>query len=220
MTLLRARAAARQGEIGVRLSLGAGRARLVQQLLTEATALALTGGAVGLALAYWIPPLLLRLAGQGELPLNLAPDLHVFGYAFALSWAAALVFGLVPALWSTKIDISSCLKQERSTAGRAHASTLRSTLAAVQIAGSLLLLVVSALLVQGVRHAQTLTPGFATKDVLAISFDLSAQGYTPERAAAFYRTLRERLVRVAGVESVAMAGTLPLLSRQSIGVTI
>jgi macrolide transport system ATP-binding/permease protein len=220
MNLLLARAAARQREIGVRLSLGAGRARLVQQLLTEATALALAGGAVSLALAYWIPALLLQLTGQGDLPLNLAPDLHVFGYAFALSWAAALVFGLVPALWSTKIDLSSCLKQERSAGGRARASTLRSSLAAVQIAGSLLLLVLSALLIQGVRHAQTLTPGFATRDVLAISFDLPAQGYTPERAAAFYRTLRDRLAGVAGVESVAIAGTLPLLSRTSMGVTI
>ncbi|PYR59024.1 MAG: hypothetical protein DMF91_15790 [Acidobacteria bacterium] len=220
MNLLLARAAARHREIGVRLSLGAGRMRLIQQLLTEATALALAGGAASLVLAYWMPPLLLRLTGQGDLRLNLAPDLHVFGYAFGLSWTAALVFGLVPALWSTKIDLSSCLKQERSTAGRARVSTLRSSLAAVQVAGSLLLLVVSALLVQGLRHAQTLSPGFATRDVVAISFDLSAQGYTAERATAFYRTLRERLAAVPGVESVATAGTLPLLSRQSIGLTI
>src|SRR5439155_1089099 len=99
-------------------------------------------------------------------------------------------------------------------------STSGGSLAAVQVAGSSLLLVVSALLVQGLRHAQTLSPGFATRDVVAISFDLSAQGYTAERATAFYRTLRERLAAVPGVESVATAGTLPLLSRQSMGLTI
>jgi len=220
MNLLLARAAARQREIGVRLSLGAGRARLIQQLLTEATSLALAGGVVSLVLAYWMPPVLLQLAGQGDVRLNLAPDLHVFGYALGLSWIAALVFGLVPALWSTKINLSSCLKQERSIAGSARPSMLRNSLAAVQIAGSLLLLVLSALLVQGIRHAQALSPGFATKDVVAISFDLSAQGYTAERAKTFYRTLRERLAGVPGVESVATAGTLPLLSRQMTTVTI
>ncbi len=220
MNLLLARAATRQREIGVRVALGAGRARLVQQLLTEATALALAGGAASLAIAYWVPPFLLQIAGQRDLRVNLTPDLHVFGYAFALSWIAALVFGLAPALWSTKVDVSSSLKQDRSSLGGAGASTLRSSLAAIQVAGSLFLLVQSALLIHGVRHAQTLSPGFATKDVLAIALDLPAQGYTPERATAFYRALRERLAGVAGVDSVALAGAMPLLSRQMATMTI
>ena len=219
-SLALSRAVARRREIGVRLALGAGRGRLVRQLVTESAVLALPGGALGVALAWWLPPLLLAAVPSQGVQLDLAPDGRVVAFAFAVALLAAVASGLAPALQATRLDLVDALKGDRASAG-GGAARLRGRLVGVQLAGSLLLLVVGGLLARGLRRAQTADPGYATAGVLAVTLDLgSAGGYTPPREAALYDAVAERLRALPGVRSVALAHSLPLLYRMSGIVTL
>src|SRR5215208_1222371 len=215
MSLSLSRAVARRREIGVRLALGAGRGRLVRQLLTESVLLALAGGALGLAVAWWLPRTLVAAVPARGVRVDLTPDAHVAAFAFLVSLAAAVASGRAPALQATRRDGVAALKGDRGGGGRrAGAARLRGRLVGVQLAGSLLLLVLGGLLARGVRRAQTMDPGFAVEGVLSLSLDLGG-GYTAPRAAALYAALAERLRAHPGVRSVALAQSLPLVARGS-----
>jgi predicted permease len=211
MNLLLARAGARRREIGIRLSLGASRQQLIAQLMTESLMLALLGGAAGLAIACYVPRLMLAAVPQNGLRLDFTPDLHVFGCALALSIGAALVFGFVPALQATSPALASALRNEGPMqVRRIRASTVRNAIVGVQIAGSAALLVIAGLFVRSIVNAQMLDPGFTTEHVLTVSLDLQHQGYDSARAAIVYRTLHDRLAALPGVESVGLARSVPL----------
>lgn len=215
--MLLARAAGRYREIGVRLALGAGRARLIRQLLTESTLLALLGGAVGMLFAVWASRLLwvgLQQALQAflwsnvTLVVSLSPDIRVFGYTLAVSLLTGIVFGLVPALQSSKRDVSAALKEEGSAFGqRWNRSRLRSFLLAGQIAVSMLLLITAGLLVRGLLRSQSADPGFETRKVLLLGGDL---GGDPAKAAALFRRVVERLETLPQVLSVALVDRIPM----------
>ncbi|HEV8357356.1 MAG TPA: ADOP family duplicated permease [Gemmatimonadales bacterium] len=218
MNLLLARAAARRREVGIRLSLGAGRRRLVAQFMTESALLALLGGAAGLLLARWLPPLLLRALPGQQLTVNLAPDLGIFLYAFLLAGLAALGFGLLPAMQESRLDLVAVLKGDAAGGGRSRVSRLRNGVVALEVAGCLLLLIVGGLLTRGVVRARSIDPGFETRNLLVVETELRQAGYDEPRTAAFMRELADRLAALPGVETVAATGSLPLTGRRTTGI--
>jgi len=214
--LLLARASGRQREIAVRLSMGATRGRLVQQLLTESLLLALAGGTLGALLSFWSVDVFYRWtltnfpAEAQRLVVNLSPDVRVFGFALFLSLATGVVFGLLPALQATRLDLNSVLKQESRSASRQSRGWLRSMLLATQVAVCLVLLVAAGLILRAVAVAQIRDPGFNTRNVVAASLELEQAGYNEARAARFYRLLADRLREQTGVKAIALASVLPL----------
>ncbi|MGB7622579.1 MAG: ABC transporter permease [Terriglobia bacterium] len=217
--LLLSRAASRQREIGIRLSMGATRGRLIRQLLTESTLLSLGGGITGLLLTFWITDLLIGFVhppGEPPLAINASPDFNVFVYALVISLLAGVALGLLPSLQSTKLNLTSALKDEGTPFGqRISRSRLRSLLVGAQVAVSLVLLIGAGLLVRALHNAQTTDPGFAMKDVLVLSPDLRLHGYTPARAAEFDRELLDKIQSLSGVKSVGMTWVIPLGSSMS-----
>jgi predicted permease len=193
--LLLARDVAREREMAIRAAVGAGRLRLVRQLLTESLVLALLGSAVGLACGSAVLRGLMVLAGAPPW-LDTTPDWRVVTFAAGAAWTVALLFGLAPALHVAR------LHRSRTAA--------REVLIGIQVAASCVLVVVSSLLARGVIRASTIDPGFEVQRVLSVDPGLRAHGYTPARARAFFATLSERLGRQPGVRSVALAIRAPL----------
>lgn len=215
--LLLARAAARQKEIAVRLSVGATRWRLIRQLLTESTLLAVAGGAIGSVLAFWSFDLLVQKlmselpAGTPPLSLNLAPDLRVLAYALGISLLTGLVFGLLPALQASRPDLNAALKDDAGFAGPALSKgRLRGALVVAQVSVCLILLISAGLLTRALRAAESVDPGFATKNIAYASFDLEQEGYDRPRADLFRRQLIARMESLPGVDAAGQALTLPL----------
>jgi predicted permease len=206
--LLLARSAARQREIAVRLSIGASRARLIRQLLTESTLVAALGGAAGLAAANWARLLLVRMAlgaRQGALPPAFALDFRVFGFATALSIATGILFGLAPALGATRVALSDALKAgSRSVNGRSRVSGMR-PLVACQVALSLALLVGAGLFGRSLRNLSQLDAGFDREHVLSVWINPQTIGYTLDQLPGLYRRLIERVEAVPGVRSAAIS---------------
>ena len=169
--LLLARAAARQKEVAVRLAIGAGRARLIRQFLTESAVLALAGGALGLVLAAGLRRLILNwLTANFEFPFHLAAetDARVLGFAAAVSLASALIFGLIPAFRATRADLAPLLKEGgRLTGGRGWETA--KVLVVAQVALSLLLLIGAGLLVRTLRNLRLFDPGFARANLYLVS---------------------------------------------------
>jgi predicted permease len=212
-SLLLARAAGRRREIAVRVALGAGRGRLVRQLLVESVFLALLAGAVGIILALWTTGLM--QAFQPPLPFTLALELEmdnrVLGYTLGLSILTGILFGLAPALRASRPDLVDWLKEEGAgSAGGYRRSLLRNALVVAQVAVSMLLLVGSGLLLRSLANAEAINPGFNPENVLVFSVDLDIQGYAAVQGREFYRNLRERLEKLPRVEAVSMARNLPL----------
>ncbi|MBI1761539.1 MAG: ABC transporter permease [Acidobacteria bacterium] len=208
--LLLARAAARRKEIAIRLSLGAGRGRLIQQLLTESVLLALLGGVAGLALATWGADLLMAFKPPVPFPLelNLHGDWRVFGFMFGLSLLTGVVFGLVPALAASRPDVTHALKDDSgASSGRGR---LRGALVVVQVALSLLLLICAGLFLRSLRNASSIDPGFDADNLLAMSMDLQQQGYDETRGKIFIEQLLDRTRALPGVISASLADDLPL----------
>jgi predicted permease len=214
--LLLARASVRQREIAVRLSMGATRARLVQQLLTESLLLSLSGGALGAIFSVWTFNAFYRWAFSNlprevsSIPMNLSPDVRVLGFCLALSLATGIGFGLLPALQATRLDLNRVLKEESRSAGWRSRGWLRGTLLATQVAVCLVLLVAAGLITRGLIAAQALDPGFTTRNVVAASFDLDEEGYNEARATLFFQQVQERLRTQPGVQAVALALAVPL----------
>ena len=211
-SLLLARANARRREIAVRMALGAGRARLVRQLLTESLLLSVAAGVLGLALAALA--LKLILAFQPPLPFSLALglelDRRVALFALALSLATGVAFGLLPALRASGTRPIDALKAKTGESPRRRALALRDVLVVAQVAGSLVLLAGAGLFLRSLSRAQAIDPGFDPERALVFSVDVQAQGYDDARGAAFYQALQERLAAMPGVTAVSFSTYLPL----------
>lgn len=221
--LMLARAAGRTREIAIRLSLGAGRRRLIQQLLTESLVIALLGGAIGSVAAVWsfqaIVGFLLSHLPPGIPPvmIRVGPDFRVLAYSLAITLLTGVVFGLAPALQASRPDLNSALKDGLPALGaraRSH-GFLRQVLVGAQVTASMVLLIAAGLLLRGLYRAQTIDTGFQMKNVASAYFDLRGQGYTPERATVFQKQLMERLAAIPGVEGVAQVDMLPLSDSHS-----
>lgn len=206
--LLLVRALARRKEMAVRLSIGAARRDLVVQLLVESMLLAFLGGACGLVLARWSRDALWSLRPPeltGE--LNLSLDGRVLLFTLGLSLLTGLVFGLVPALQSTKVSLIPALKDQRGYGGSGPRQrlSLRSLLIVGQVALSLVALIGAGLFLRSLRHAQELDPGFNSKNLTMVSLNLGAGGYDDKRGLDFYRRVLSRVQTLPGVASAAIS---------------
>ena len=209
--LLLARAGYRRREIAIRLAMGANRLRLVRQLLTESVLLSLAGGVIGFWLALWIINLLLALKPPIDFPLavEVSVDWRVLLFALTVSLLTGVVFGLAPALQSTRPALTTALK-DTSAQGGFSRSRLRSTLVVAQLALSLMILIGAGLVGRSLWELQTMNPGFDTRNAFKMSFDLGLQGYAQEKGQQFHRQVIERVQALPGVKSAAVASNIPL----------
>ncbi len=213
--LLLARATGRAREIAVRLSLGASRGRIVQQLLAESLLLAAAGGVLGAVLALWSVQGLVFLAIEAlppqvpETAIDATPDARVLVFALLASIGSAALFGLAPAFHASKPDLHAAMKVDVLGLDRRSGARLRGTLVGLQVAMCMILLIAAGLLLRGLTTTRTVDPGFDYENVAVASFDLTAAGYDAARATVFQRQLAERVDALPGVD-VANATTTPL----------
>ena len=209
--LLLARATGRRKEIAIRLSLGASRARLVRQLLTESVLLALAGGIVGTLLAMWLIDLVMAFKPPISLPLliDLQLDWRVLSFTVVLSLLTGTLFGLLLALQVTKPELVPALKDE-SALGGYRRSRLRNTLVVAQVALSLVLLVAAGLVVRSLGQVQVMSPGFNPENVVALTMVPSLQGYDEAKGKQFQQQLIDRVSNLPGVKATAITNRLPL----------
>ena len=217
--LMLARAAARRKEIAVRLALGASRWRLIRLLLTESLLLAVLGGVAGLLLAFALPPILLSFIPEAGLDIDLTPNATVFAYMFLLSLISGVVFGLAPAIESTRPNLTAALRATRNRP-RIALPRLRNLLVIGQVAISLVLLIGAGLLVSGLQRAQSTDVGFDHKNLVVVSTDMTTQGYDEARAATLYAQLSERLKTLPGIKSVSLAEVVPFSGRRDVPIDI
>jgi len=209
--LLLARATERRKEIAIRLAVGASRARLIRQLMTESVMLSLGGGLFGVLVAAWINQLVrgVNLPIDVALVFDLRIDWRVISFTLALSVVTGLVFSLIPALQSSKPELVPALKDESSMAGFRR-SRLRNSLVVAQVSLSLVLLISAGLIVRSLQEAQRMRPGFNPENAVTLSFDVGLQGYDEAKGRAFQRQALERIKALPGIESAAMTDNIPL----------
>ena len=209
--MLSARYIARGREMAVRTALGAGRIRLVRQVLTEVLALFLLGSLGGFVIAQFATAALERLPLPETVPvtLELGPDLRVLVFAIAVCLSAGLIFGLTPALQASRGGLASQLRENSVGRGLRH-TWLRRTLIVGQLALSLVLLVAAGLFIRALSHGQKIDPGFEIGGVAAAAIEPESWGYGEPRTRTFYRALRERVGALPGVDSVSYTSRLPL----------
>jgi len=206
--LLLARATNRQKEISMRLALGAGRARLVRQLLTESLLLATMGGLAGLLLAWWGASLLLWLASDGPkaLPLDIRPDPPVLAFTAALAICTGLIFGLVPALSATRRDLAPALRERtHSLAHSGRRWNLGQVLVVAQVALSLLMLVGAGLFAGTLHHLQTMDVGYRRQGLAMLELNPIGSGYKQARILLLCQNLLARLRTVPGVTAASLS---------------
>jgi predicted permease len=209
--LVLVRATVREREMAIRTALGAQRFRLIRQMITESVTLALMGGVMGVILGMWASSLLSHIDPHADLPVNLAFDFdwRIFLYSFAIALLAGIVVGLVPALRIAKSNVNTVLHEGSRgvTAGR---HWMRDGLVAMQIAGSLVLLVVTGLFVRSLSAMQTMDFGFKPDQVLNLAVDAHEIGMSDAQTRDFAGNVLTRLHQLPGVEYVAHAGSTPL----------
>ena len=219
--LLLARGATRAGEITIRLSIGAGRGRLVAQLLTESFLLALFGGLVGLLFAKWTLDLVIALLpaeAVATVPIGL--DSHSLLYGAALTVATALLFGLFPALHTTRADLTSTLKGlAGQPAGARAAAIWRTSLATAQIALSMALLVCAGLFIRSLSKVSRVDLGLRVDNIITFAVSPRLNGYAPERSRALFERLEDDLKALPGVASVT-AAAIPLMGGSNWGNSV
>jgi predicted permease len=216
--LLLARAASRQKEIAIRVAIGAGRFRLITQLVTEAVIISVLGGLAGLAFAYWSVQVLLGLMPNGTFPinLNLSPDLRLLSFSFGVSLLTGLICGILPAIKATRPDVISSLKNDLSASGTALSRfglarlDLRKALVVTQVALSLLLLVGAGLFVRSLVNLRDLDPGFLRENVLLVRTSAGSIGYKGQRIRMFEERLLDAASRLPGVRVASLATLTPL----------
>jgi predicted permease len=211
--LLLVRSVARRREIGIRMSIGAGRWQVVRQLLVESLILALAGGSVAMLITAWTAGTFADFIPSTSFPVSLdvRPDRTVLLAALVISIITGVVFGVLPALRASSLDPVTTLKEEAgSTSAGRRKPRLTSALVVAQLAMSLLLLVSAGLFLRAFRRAQRVDPGFNPNHVLVASFDLFAAGYTETNGLEFDRHLLGKLEALPGVASVTLADTIPL----------
>jgi len=210
-----ARAASRRREIALRLALGAGRLRIVRELLVEAMLVGLAAGAGGLLLAGWALRLLYRIGmSLAALPwavtLDLQPDVRVYAWTTGISIASGAALGLLPALQASSPRLSGALHGEGLFQGRLRGMTLRHALVVAQVAASLVLLFGAGLLLRALGSAQALDLGFTTRGVVYADYDPRTARYAPARAAAFNAALLDSARALPGVTAAALTSHVPL----------
>ena len=206
--LLLVRGSSRRKEIAVRLALGASRRRLIRQLLTESVLLATVGGALGVLFALWIKNGLLLVAEWGGREMNaLDPrlDWRVLAFTLGLSLLTGIVFGILPALRSTNLDLTPTLKDTGRSSSAIGRSWLSKSLVVVQVSVSVLLLIGAGLLVRTLRNLQHVETGFNANNLLLFDVDPGLLGYKDEKLAALYEQAFSRLEAVPGVQSVTFS---------------
>lgn len=209
--VLLARATMRQKEIAVRLAIGAGRRRLIRQLLTESMLLAAIGGGVGLLFAFWGTHVLMAFLSSGRDPvvLSVTPDPRVLGFTAAISVLTGILFGLSPALRAIRVDLTPSLKESGTRlpgASQARGGMrlgLGKTLVIVQVGLSLLLLVGAGLFVRTLINLEQVNPGFDQYNLLLFGIDPTQDGHTGQRLVAFYQELTRRISALPGVLSAS-----------------
>ncbi len=207
--LLLSRSASRQREIALRAAMGAGRARLIRQLLTENTQLGLAGGLLGLLLAAVTLKSIIHFAPSIPRMEDVSIDLRVLGFCLLTSFVISLLVGLTPALGSTRVDLNEALKQSSRVASASHRG-LRNLLVIGELALSLVLLVGAGLLIQTLWRLQHVNTGFTAEHVLTTRIPLSENKYTEPAQRALLADLRQRVSRLPGVLSAALSDSLPL----------
>jgi len=220
--LLLARSAARQHEIGVRLAIGAGRGRLLRQFLTESFLLAAIGAVFGIALAWIATTFMGKLQGTLPVPaaLDFGIDWRVLLFTAGTAGVAAVVFGLAPALKGTRVELTSMLKADGGGIFALRRFGLKNGLVVAQVAVSLVLLVAAGLFLQSFKNASSVPLGMTARNVLLLSFDPRAAGYSNGRAEILFGGLLERVRALPRVESAGLADTMPLsLAPNAAGVS-
>ena len=208
--LLLARATTRRREIGIKLALGASRWTIVRQLLVESVILALAGGALGLLVAAWTTDALPRmLPADQPVELRLTPDGRVLAFTTALCLLTGIVFGLAPALQSSRPDVIPALRDDAAVGGYRR-SRLRSTLVVVQVTLSLVLLSGSALFLRSLANARVIDPGFDTRGLYDAALDVGTLRYDDARQGAFYAELARRARELPGVRAASLGAVVPL----------
>ena len=204
-TLLLARAKSRQKEIGVRLAIGASRARIIRQLVTESVLLSLCGGACGFLFAYWVAPALLRvLVGSRQIDqLNVTPDTTVLLFTAAVSLASGVLFGLAPAFRASRSGLAHQLTE--TAAATTPRQRLAKVLVASQVALSVVLLFGAGLFVRTLRNLDGQQLGFEREDLLLFEVAPDRNGYEGARGVALHNRLRERIERLPGVRAVTFS---------------
>ena len=209
--LMLARGANRQREIAVRIALGAGRARLIRQLLTESVLLAVTGGVLGLLLAVWGSKMLVQL---GSLPNtgDIGIDTRALGFTLLVSLGVGIIIGIVPALQFTRTNLSDTLKQGSGrTGGSSIKQHTRKALVVSEVALSLVLLIGAGLMIRSFWKLQNVDPGFDTSNALTMSIGLNLMRYSePHQRLAFVDRAIEQIRAVPGVVSVGTTTKVPL----------
>lgn len=210
--LLLARATTRHKEMAIRSALGASRSRVVRQLLTESVLLAMAGGALGLLVAMWGTDVLVSLSRE-DLPRagQIGMDGRVLGFTFLVSILTGVVFGLAPAIHSSKTDLNESLKEGgRGSTEGARRNRLRAALVIGEVAIAIVLLAGAGLLIQSLRRLQQVNPGFSARNVMTFSIGLPEVKYKPAQQVEFYRQFLARLEALPGVISASAVMPLPL----------
>jgi predicted permease len=209
--MLLARASDRHREIGIRLALGAGRSRLLRQLMTESLVLAATGGVLGLVIAFGACGLFNSWHPDFDIPFAVAlqPDSAVLWFTVAVALGATVLFGLAPALQTIRADIIPTLKNE-PVSRRVRRWSVRDIIVAGQIALSVILVISSVLVVRSLQHALNLNLGFNPNHAVALSFDLKMQGYSEDRRRRFDTNLAAKAAALPGIQSAGIINALPL----------
>src|SRR6266853_6599633 len=217
-SLLLARAAAREREVAVRISVGATRGRLARQLLTESALLSLAGGGLGLALAWSLIRVAPKIVPPSAIPGGpIELSAPVIWFALAISALSCLLFGLAPAVAVARSDMQTALKNSSrgSTAGR-KSQRFRQAMITAEAAVALILLAGAGLMIGSLRDLTQANPGFDPKNVVTLRLVLPAAKFDAERALRFYRVGAQRIAALPGVKSVAVATSLPLLNNMEV----
>lgn len=221
--LLLARSAARQGELAVRMAIGASRGRLIRQLLAESLLLAILGGAAGFALGY-TGTRVLWSSLPGEVIFNLRSpqtDMAVLAYTLLVSVLTALVFGAAPALRASRLDVIDRLKEQTRTAGRSRRRvTFANSLLVGQVALSFLSIVVAALFLRSMERAYGINPGYQTFHLALFSTNPGQAGFDEAQTRSFYKQVRQRVDRLPGVAVSSWSSNLPLWASPVTGIDI
>ena len=217
--LLLARASERRREIAVRVALGAGRSRLLRQMMTESALLGLSAGALGLLFGAWASRAIEGLLPFRDVPIafNLQIDQYVLAFTLLVSLATAAIFGVAPALQATRKDVTDALKDHAAGRGRVW---WRSALVTVQVALSVVTLVCAGLFLRSLTAAGGVNPGFNAADGVMVSMDVFPAGYNGETGRQFYAQLLERVQAIPGVRGATLARRPPLTSRGARGTGI
>ena len=220
--LLTSRAPARAREMALRLAIGAGRGRLVRQLVTESLLIALAGGVLGLAVGYAGMTLFRQIEIPTDLPIALAFELNQRALVFSLivAMGSAVLFGLVPALQATRTDLTAVMKAADSVAPRRRRRWGRAVLVATQVAISVVLLAVAMFMYRGFGEQLAAGPGYRTDHLLMMRFDTTLIRYTEGQSQRFFEQVAERARAVPGVKSVTLSTAVPMLNDSNDAVTV